>query len=76
MVGGGISFYPHARPRAGGVSTSSSGLRVRGFQYATLPPQLLLLAVKTARRSAISAARCAGSWGCTPPQKSGFYEAY
>ena len=56
MVCGGISFYPHARPGAEGVPTSSSGLRVQGCQCTTLPPQLLLLASKTARRSAISAA--------------------
>ena len=38
---------------------SSPGLRVQGCQCTTLPPQLLLLASKIARRSAISAARCA-----------------
>ena len=38
---------------------SSSGLRVRGCQCTALSPQLSLLASKTARRSAISAARCA-----------------
>ena len=38
---------------------SSSGQRVQGCQCTTLPPQLLLLASKTAHRSAISAARCA-----------------
>jgi len=51
----GISFYPHARPGAEGGPASSSGLRVQGCQCTTLPPQLLLLASKTARRSAISA---------------------
>ena len=30
LVCGGISFYLHARPGAGGVPTSSSGLRVKG----------------------------------------------
>ena len=45
---------------AEGGPTSSSGLRVEGCQCTTLPPQLLL-ASKTARRSAISAARCATS---------------
>jgi len=55
VVCGGISFYPHARPGAEGVPTSSSDLRVQGCQCTTLPPQLLLLlASKTARRSAIS----------------------
>ena len=58
MVCGGISFYPHARPGAEGVPTSSSGLRVQGCQCTTLSPQLLLLASKTARRSAISAPTC------------------
>ena len=40
---------------------SSSGLRVLGCQCTTFSPQLLLLASKTVRRSAISAAaaRCA-----------------
>ena len=47
------------RPGAGGVPTTSSGLRAQGCQCNALPPQLLLLASKTARRSAISAARCA-----------------
>ena len=37
----------------------SSGLRVQRRQCTTFPPQLLLLASKTARRSATSAARCA-----------------
>ena len=37
---------------------SSSGLRVQGFQCTPLPHQLLLLASKTARHSATSAARC------------------
>ena len=58
-VCGGISFYPHARPGAGGVVTLSSGLRVQGGQRNSLSPQLLLLASRTAHRSAISAARCA-----------------
>ena len=39
LVCGGISFYPHARPRAGGAPTSRSGLRVQGCQCTTLPPQ-------------------------------------
>ena len=59
MVCGGISFYPHTRPGAGEVPAFSSGLRVYGCQCATLSPQLLLLASKTARRSLTSAARCA-----------------
>ena len=59
LVCGGISFYPHARPGAGGVPTPSSDLRVHGCQCATLSPKLLLLASKTARRSATPAARCA-----------------
>ena len=43
LVRGGISFYPHARPGAGGVPTSSSGLRVHGCQCPTYSPQFLLL---------------------------------
>jgi len=59
LVCGGISFNPHARPGAEGGPSSSSGLRVQGCQCTTLTPELLSLASKTARRSAISAARCA-----------------
>jgi len=64
LVCGGTSFLPHARPGAGRVPTSSSGLRVQGCHCttSTLPPQLLLLASKAARRSAIPAARCATAW--------------
>ena len=58
LVCGGISFYPHARPGAGGVPTSSSDLRVQECQCRTLSPQLEFLASKTARRSATPAARC------------------
>jgi len=49
LVCGGILLYPHARPKAELGPTSSSGLRVPGCQCTTLPPQLLLLASKTAR---------------------------
>ena len=57
-----VSFYSHARPGVGGVPTSTSGLRMQGCQCSTLPPQLLLLASKAARRSVISAARCSTAW--------------
>ena len=59
LVCGGLSFYPHARSGAEGVPTSSLGLHVQGCQCTTLSPQFLLLASKTARRSATAAARCA-----------------
>ena len=38
MACGGISFYPHARPGAGGNQTSSWGLRLQGFQSPDLFP--------------------------------------
>ena len=38
LVCSGISFYPHARPGAGGVPTPRLGLRVQGCQCATWPP--------------------------------------
>ena len=46
--------HPRARPGAGGVRTPSLGLHVQGCQCTAVSPQLLLLASKTARRSAIS----------------------
>ena len=70
LVCGGLSFYPHVRPGAGGVPTPSSGLRVQRRQCATLSPQLLLLERRRPPAVRRPRLRAAPLPGACPPESS------